>query len=52
MTNRSTSESGFQSFDGTELKVYDGLFREILNEPKKDLVIDDIRAWVEERLPS
>jgi acylglycerol lipase len=29
------------------LKVYDGLYHEILNEPEKDLVLQDIRQWVE-----
>ncbi len=32
------------------LKIYDGLYHEILNEPVKDRVIADILAWVDERL--
>ena len=29
------------------LKIYDGLYHEILNEPEKDLVLQDIHQWVE-----
>jgi alpha-beta hydrolase superfamily lysophospholipase len=29
------------------LKLYDGLYHEILNEPERDLVIADIAAWME-----
>ncbi len=32
-----------------ELKIYDGLFHEILNEPEKDVVLEDIRRWLEKR---
>ena len=32
------------------LKIYDGLFHEILNENEKDTVLDDIRTWLDERL--
>ncbi len=28
------------------LKIYDGLYHEILNEPEKDTVIEDISAWI------
>ncbi|MEW6185738.1 MAG: lysophospholipase [Thermodesulfobacteriota bacterium] len=31
------------------LKVYDGLFHEILNEPEKETVLDDICQWLEAR---
>jgi lysophospholipase len=37
------------SMDKT-LKVYEGLYHEILNEPEKDLVIDDIVRWLERQL--
>ncbi len=32
------------------LKVYDGLYHEILNEPEKEQVIGDIVSWLEERV--
>ncbi|MBR6800547.1 MAG: lysophospholipase [Eubacteriaceae bacterium] len=32
------------------LKMYEGLYHEILNEPEKDEVISDILAWLEERV--
>ena len=28
------------------LKVYPGLFHEVFNEPEKDLVLDDVTAWM------
>jgi lysophospholipase len=31
------------------LKLYDGLYHEILNEPERDLVIADIAAWMDAR---
>ena len=30
-------------------KAYDGLFHEILNEPERQDVLDDIAAWLDER---
>ena len=32
------------------LKIYDGLYHEILNEPEKDTVIEDISAWIAGRI--
>jgi len=32
------------------LKIYDGLYHEILNEPEKDMVIADISAWLVQHL--
>ncbi len=32
------------------VKAYDGLFHEILNEPERDEVLADIRAWLSERV--
>jgi alpha-beta hydrolase superfamily lysophospholipase len=29
-----------------QLKIYDNLYHEILNEPEKDMVIEDIHAWI------
>ena len=34
------------------LKEYDGLFHEVFNEPEKDVVLEDLRAWLEGRLPA
>lgn len=33
-----------------QLKFYEGLFHEILNEKERDTVIEDIHGWVENRL--
>ena len=33
-----------------EVKVYEGLYHEILNERAKDKVIDEIHSWIERRL--
>jgi acylglycerol lipase len=33
-----------------ELKIYDGLYHEIMNEPEKDTVLDDIHQWLEKRI--
>jgi alpha-beta hydrolase superfamily lysophospholipase len=32
------------------LKVYPGLFHEVFNEPEKQVVLDDVTAWIETRL--
>jgi alpha-beta hydrolase superfamily lysophospholipase len=32
-------------------KTYPGLYHEVLNEPEKETVLDDIRRWFEPRLP-
>lgn len=32
------------------LKIYDSLYHEILNEPEKDTVIEDIHSWIEKRI--
>jgi alpha-beta hydrolase superfamily lysophospholipase len=32
------------------LKVYDGLYHEIFNEPERDRVLDDLSAWLRERV--
>ena len=31
------------------LKVYDGLYHEIFNEPEREQVLDDLVEWIEER---
>ncbi|OGP86966.1 MAG: lipase [Deltaproteobacteria bacterium RBG_19FT_COMBO_43_11] len=33
-----------------QLKIYDGLYHEILNEPEKDTVIEDINFWIKARI--
>ena len=32
------------------LKIYDGLYHEILNEPNRDYIIDDISQWIKSHL--
>lgn len=32
------------------LKMYDGLWHEIFNEPERDHVIDDLTAWLQSHL--
>ena len=32
------------------LKVYPGLYHEVFNEPEKELVLDDVSAWIEAHL--
>lgn len=34
------------------LKIYDGLYHEILNEPEKDTVLKDISSWMKKHLES
>ncbi len=34
-----------------EMKIYEGLYHEILNEKTKNGIIDEIHTWVERRLP-
>jgi lysophospholipase len=34
------------------VRAYDGLFHEILNEPERDAVLDDIVAWLDARVLS
>jgi alpha-beta hydrolase superfamily lysophospholipase len=50
------------SFDGSQrfydnasstdktIKIYEGLYHEILNEPEKDLVVEDIANWLDRQL--
>lgn len=33
-----------------QLKIYEGLYHEILHEPEKDTIIEDIRLWIEARI--
>ncbi len=34
------------------IKIYDGLYHEVLNEPEKDEVLGDIVGWIEPRIPA
>jgi len=34
------------------LKVYDGLYHEVYNEPEHDLVLGDVEAWLEKHTSS
>jgi acylglycerol lipase len=34
----------------SDLRVYDGLFHEVHNEPEQERVFEDVREWMEERL--
>jgi alpha-beta hydrolase superfamily lysophospholipase len=34
------------------VRAYEGLFHEILNEPERDEVLDDICAWLSDRVPA
>ena len=38
-----------QSTDKT-LKLYEGLYHEVMNEPEKEMVLGDIVAWMEGHL--
>jgi len=33
-----------------QIKIYDGLYHEILNEPEKETVLADIHQWIEARI--
>jgi alpha-beta hydrolase superfamily lysophospholipase len=36
--------------DDKQLKIYEGLYHELLNEPEQEQVMGDMLAWMEERL--
>ena len=38
------------SSEDKEIKIYDGLYHEILNENERDIVISDIITWMDERV--
>lgn len=54
--DRIASPAGSQNlYDGASstdktLKLYDGLFHELVNEPEKEMVMNDMLAWMEARL--
>jgi len=36
--------------DDKTLKIYEGLYHEIMNEPERDMVYKDVAEWIGERL--
>jgi acylglycerol lipase len=38
-----------RSIDKT-IKIHDGLYHEVFNEPERDMVLGDVRSWIETRL--
>lgn len=38
--------------EDSELKVYEGLYHEVMNEPEKDRVLDDVVAWLDAHVPA
>jgi len=38
------------SSEDKQIKIYKGLYHEILNEPEKDIVIEDIHQWLQYRI--
>lgn len=41
---------GHISSEDKQLKMYNGLFHEIMNEPEKDEVLEDIHQWLQARI--
>lgn len=48
----SSSQYFFEHISSSDkdLKIYGGLYHEILNEPEKDIVINDIIRWLDKRI--
>lgn len=38
------------SSEDKTIKIYEGLYNEILNEKVKDIVIDDMISWLDKRI--
>lgn len=49
---KEASENFYNSISSTDkqLKIYEGLYHEIFNENERDMVINDIVNWLEERI--
>jgi lysophospholipase len=45
-----TQEFGTIASSDKTLKVYDGLYHEVLNEPEKESLLSEISAWIAARL--
>ncbi|HET7690515.1 MAG TPA: alpha/beta hydrolase [Nocardioidaceae bacterium] len=52
LTSPSGSELVYERVrsDDKTLKLYDGLFHEIFNEPEQDSVLDDVVGWLDKRV--
>jgi len=53
VTNPAGSQLFYDKAGSTDktLKLYDGHVHDLLNDYDKDVVIADIKAWIEARLP-
>lgn len=53
LTSPAGSELLYRKIGSTDktLKIYPGLYHEIFNEPERDEVLAELRAWLEARLP-
>ena len=38
------------SSEDKTLKVYEGLYHEVFNEPEKEMVLKDVESWLENQL--
>lgn len=49
IVNPEGAETFFENISSRQktLKMYDGLFHEVFNEPERELVLDDLEAWLE-----
>lgn len=52
IVDKQGSENFFSMISSTdkELKIYEGLYHECLNEKEKDMVLEDIHNWIEKRV--
>lgn len=50
----SASQELYDNIGSTDktLKIYEGLYHEVHNEPERDQVLSDVQAWLEARLPA
>jgi acylglycerol lipase len=52
IVNKETSNYFFGNIASKDkqLKIYDGLYHEVMNEPEKDTVLEDIHQWLQARI--
>ncbi len=52
IVDKSSSQYLYENIasEDKRIKIYEGLFHEILNEVEKDQVLADIRSWIDERI--
>jgi alpha-beta hydrolase superfamily lysophospholipase len=52
MTTSAGSDAYYRGISSTdkELKIYDGLYHEIFNEPERLEVLGDLATWIEARI--